>query len=231
MQINNAGVLAVAFVFSAIIGYLLGSINFAIIFSKALYKQDVRTMGSGNAGMTNVLRSFGKKGAIPTLAGDVFKGIAAVLLGRLVFFLLVPQMDTLYGAYIAGIFTIVGHMFPLYFHFKGGKGVATSGGVILALQPLLALILVTVFLLVVLVSKMVSLGSVIGISLYPVVTLVWALLNGTVPVVFCTVCSAVIAALVVWMHRGNIKRIASGTEYKFGQKKGDDSTPPPPATQ
>lgn len=202
---------------AALGGYLLGSFNFAILVCKLFFKEDVRSKGSGNAGMTNVLRNYGKKGAVLTLLGDVLKGILAVWVGRWAVMLLLPGVNPLYGAYIAAIAAILGHMFPLYFGFKGGKGVAVSGGVIIALQPLLALILVLVFLLVVFLSKMVSLGSIIGISLYGPATFCYCLLFHQ-PLLFSTVCSVIISALVVWMHRENIKRIRAGTEYKFGSK-------------
>ena len=161
MQQANMGFIILAFVIPAVAGYLLGSINFAIVISRLFYKQDIRTLGSGNAGMTNVLRNFSKKGAAATLSGDVLKGILSVLIGNWAFMLLVPSMLPLYGAYIGGIAAILGHMFPIYFGFKGGKGVAVSGGVIIAVQPVLALILLTVFLLIVVFTKIVSLGSVV----------------------------------------------------------------------
>lgn len=207
-------------VVTAVAAYLLGSINFAVLICKAFFKEDVRTKGSGNAGMTNVLRNYGKKGAVLTLFGDVGKGILAVFVGRWVFMLLVPVANaSVYGAYIAGIAVILGHMFPVFFGFKGGKGVATSGGVILALQPILAIVLLSIFLLLLAISKMVSLGSVVGMSLYPVVTLLWGLFVTHTLTAYTTVCAAVIGGLVVWMHRANIKRIIAGTEYKFGDKK------------
>lgn len=226
----DIGMLVLALGITAVCAYLLGSLNFAILVSRSIFKEDVRTKGSGNAGMTNILRSYGKKGAILTLLGDVLKGILAVWIGRLAILLLVPGVDMIYGAYIGGIVVILGHMFPLYFGFKGGKGVATSGGVIIALQPLLAAILLLVFLLVLKISKMVSLGSVVGISLYGPVTLVYSLLLNR-PVVYSTVCSVIISLLVVWMHRGNIKRIAAGTEYKFGSKKAEQTPPCEPPQQ
>ena len=222
MQQANMGFIILAFVIPAVAGYLLGSINFAIVISRLFYKQDIRTLGSGNAGMTNVLRNFSKKGAAATLSGDVLKGILSVLIGNWAFMLLVPSMLPLYGAYIGGIAAILGHMFPIYFGFKGGKGVAVSGGVIIAVQPVLALILLTVFLLIVVFTKIVSLGSVVGISLYPVVTLLWALFVSKQAPVYSFVCSLIISGLVVWMHRENIKRILAGTEYRFGQKKKDE---------
>lgn len=221
----NKGLLLIAFSIPAVAGYLLGSLNFAIVVSKLLYKKDIRTLGSGNAGMTNVLRNFDKKGAAMTLGGDVLKGILSVMVGNWVFMLLLPQLAPVYGAYVGGICAILGHMFPVYFGFKGGKGVAVSGGVIIALQPLLALFLLVVFLLVVAVTKMVSLGSVLGIGLYPVVTLLWAVFVTKTAVLYSVVCSLIISLLVIWMHRQNIKRILAGTEYKFGQKKKNEQPP------
>lgn len=220
-----------ACILSAVVGYLLGSINFALIICNIKFKEDVRTKGSGNAGMTNVLRNYGKKTAALTMLGDTLKGLVAVMAGRGIILLLAPQSDMLYGAYIAGMFTILGHLFPVFFGFKGGKGIATSLGVILALQPFVALALLSVFLIVLLISKMVSLGSIIGISLYPVFTLLWALFFGGRLPVFTTVCAALIAGLIIWMHRGNIQRIRAGTEYKFGSKKKQEAEAGQPAEE
>lgn len=211
-----SGMVVLAAVACAAAGYLLGGIDFAIIVSRSVYKTDIRTLGSGNAGMTNILRNFGKKGAALTLAGDAGKGVAAVLLGHLLFHLMAGGASTLYGAYIAGIGAILGHMYPLYFGFKGGKGVSVSGGVILTLQPILAVVLVLLFLLIVKLSGMVSLGSVVVILLYPVGTLLEALIRPARPLVYTTVCAALIALLVVYMHRENISRILAGSEYRFG---------------
>ncbi|MDL2214172.1 glycerol-3-phosphate 1-O-acyltransferase PlsY [Clostridia bacterium OttesenSCG-928-O13] len=215
----------------ALCGYLIGSINPAILISRFVYGKDVREFGSGNAGMTNMVRSFGKKAGTATLVADMAKGVLAVVLGRWLATLIDPvdaaMFDiSLFAGYVAAIATILGHMFPIYFKFKGGKGVATSGGVILALQPVLALILIGIFLIIFFISKMVSLSSIIGISLYPVVTFIWCMLGFGQHIVFSTICSAVVAGLVVWMHRENIKRIASGTEYKFGQKKPREAEEP-----
>lgn len=214
-------IFGLALVMSAAAGYLLGSINCAILISRLIYKQDVRELGSGNAGMTNVARNFGKKGAMLTLGVDVSKGILAVWAGRWLIMLLCPGIETMYGAYIGGIFAILGHMFPLYFGFKGGKGVAVSGGVIIALQPLLAAILLLLFLIVTRISKMVSLGSIVAISMYPVATLAYMLILTKSGLVFSLICSAIVAGLVVVMHRSNIQRIIAGTENKIGQKKKD----------
>lgn len=226
---REAGIVMVGagFGISALVGYLLGSVDFAIMVSRLFYKKDIRTVGSGNAGMTNMLRSFGKKAAAFTLLGDVAKGIVSVLLGHLIFGAFVPGAETVYGAYVAGIFAILGHLFPLYFGFKGGKGIAVSGGVIIALQPLLAAILLAVFLLLVKVTGMVSLGSVIGIGLYPVATLVYTVVFSHAAPVFSTLCSFIISLLVIFMHRANIKRIIQGTEYRFGQKNKTETGPEP----
>ncbi|MDL2294481.1 glycerol-3-phosphate 1-O-acyltransferase PlsY [Ruminococcaceae bacterium OttesenSCG-928-D13] len=214
-----SGLFILALVLAAVEGYLIGSVSFGVLVSKALYGKDVRTLGSHGAGMTNVLRNFGKKGAAITMLGDTAKGVATVLLGRWLILLLAPGTDTLYGAYVAAVFTLLGHMFPLYFGFKGGKGVATSLGIIVTLQPVLAIALLALFLVVFAISKMVSLGSIIAIAFYPVTTLLWCLFVSHQDVVFSTVCAVLFAVLVIYMHRGNIQRIRNGTEYKFGQKK------------
>ncbi len=214
--------MAVAISLGVLVAYLLGSVNFAVIISKKVYKKDVRSLGSGNAGMTNMARNFGKKAAIVTLLGDLAKGAVAVLLGRLLVFALSPGADMLLGAYAAGIAVIVGHMFPVFFGFRGGKGVATVAGVILALNPPIAIALTCVFLLFFKTTGMVSLGSVVGISLYPVATVLWAVfVSGRLPV-FSLVCSLIITALIVVMHRENIQRIRKGSEYRF--KKEDKGT-------
>ncbi len=208
-----------ALAISAVVGYLLGSVNSAILICRAFYGQDIRKSGSGNAGMTNVARTFGKKAAILTLVCDILKGVLGVVCGHGVVILLLSDTNSMYGAYIGAIFAIIGHMFPIFFGFKGGKGVATSCGVVLALQPIPAIILISLFLIIFFISKMVSLGSLIGIALYPVVTFLWCTYITGEMVLYSTVCTAVIATMVIWMHRANIGRILTGTEYKFGQKK------------
>ncbi len=212
----------IALAASAVIGYLLGSVNSAILICRAFYGQDIRKSGSGNAGMTNVARTFGKKAAILTLACDILKGVLGVVAGHWMIILLAGDMNSMYGAYIGAIFVIIGHMFPVFFGFKGGKGVATSCGVVLALQFIPAVILITLFLVIFFISKMVSLGSLIGIAMYPIVTFLWCTFVTGEMAAYSTVCTAVIAIMVIWMHRANIGRILSGTEYKFGQKKKED---------
>lgn len=202
---------------TAAIAYLLGSISFAVIISNALAHKDVREVGSGNAGMTNVFRSFGKLPGILTLIGDFSKGIVSVLIGRLIFQYLLG-MDPMYGAYIAGLFAILGHIFPLYFHFKGGKGVLTTAGMALVLDFRVFIIVIGLFLLLVLITRMVSVGSILAAIAYPITTYVVNTLTGQ-PALVGTILTGCIAALLIYMHRSNIKRILNGTEAKVGSKK------------
>ncbi len=203
---------------TAIVAYLLGSISFAVLTSKLLHKDDVRAHGSGNAGMTNMLRTYGKLSAVLTLVGDAGKGAFAVFCGKWLFLALAPGVDFRYGKYIAAVFVIVGHMLPLFFKFKGGKGLATSGGAILALHPLVCLILVCIFLALALSTGMVSLGAVVGMSLFPAAELVYGLVYSHFAVAFTVVCALCITGMVLWAHRGNIGRIKNGTEYRFGKR-------------
>ncbi len=202
--------------------YLLGSVDTGILVSKYLYHDDVRTHGSGAAGMTNMLRTFGKKAAALTAVGDVLKGVVAVCLGRWLFGHLPADaaISPYLGVYLAAILAVVGHSKPIYFGFKGGKGVLVAAGAILAVQPVLLPVLAVIFLACLLPTGMVSLGSITMAAAYPVLTLVYSLLRGlpTHDVVVCTVGAAIVGGMVIWMHRTNIQRIRDGKEYRFGQK-------------
>ena len=228
-QINI--VYTVAAVLTCIVaGYFLGGLNFAIIISKKKYGVDVRDFGSGNAGMTNMRRTFGKKAGHITLAGDAGKSFAASIIG----YLLLGRL----GAYIAGFFCILGHMFPLQYKFKGGKGVVctavfvlmtTAGDPSLMFIPVVFLIAFACFVIVVLGSKYISLGSIISVLVYPLIlnafnqiTLDTELkLTGTITAYssFVAGISNIIAIMtmlfVVVMHRENIKRIWKREESKF----------------
>lgn len=210
--------------------YLLGSISFAIIVTRLFSHSDIRDSGSGNAGATNVLRSQGKLPAALTTAGDLAKSIASVLVGRL----LVEKMNVGYtggtvnfvliGAYLAGLFCIIGHLYPLFFGFRGGKGVMTTLGMMLILDWRAALLSLTVFILVVLASHMVSLGSICAALALPIFTYLFSAFadhNTMSDTLFCTFMTICIAAILVYKHIPNIKRIANGTEGKlsFGKKK------------
>lgn len=188
-----------------LVPYLLGSLNFAILISTWKFKSDIRTHGSKNGGMTNMLRTFGKKAAAATLIGDTLKAIVAVVFGYLFF--------GKNSAYVAGFFCIVGHVFPLYFKFRGGKGVVTAATMILLLNPVVFLILFIMFILLVVATRYVSLGSVICVMLYPI------LLNRIDGPGFSNIIAIFIMLLVVFLHRGNLKRLLNGTESKISFKK------------
>ena len=207
-----------ATILAAAAAYLLGSVSFAVVVSKGLYHQDVRQFGSGNAGMTNILRTYGKKAAALTLAGDFLKGIAAVVIGRLIFAAMgVTLFD---GAYVGGLFAILGHLYPVYFGFRGGKGILTSIGIIAVINPLVFVGLLVIGLPLIFLTKIVSVGSLAGAVCYPILTLlVDSFQGGSSWLDFSF--SVVIALLVIWMHRANIKRLLNGTENRFGGKKTD----------
>jgi len=193
-----------------IVAYLLGSINFAIIISARKYNQDIRSYGSKNAGMTNMIRTYGKKMGALTLAGDALKAVLACLVGYAVFGML--------GAYIAAVGCVLGHMFPIFFGFKGGKGVVTTAVAILMTNPLVFLICIVLFVLIVLMSKYISLGSVLTVLIYPYVLYGMdnILLGGRSPYVPFAL---LLAILVLIKHSDNIKRLRNGTENKFSLKK------------
>ena len=218
-----------ACVLTAAGGYLLGSILFGVLISKVIYNDDVRNHGSGNAGMTNVLRTYGKMPAVFTTLGDVGKSVAAVNLGRFIFGALLSgtgaawqnPLDPVCGAYLAAIFCMIGHSRPIFFGFKGGKGVLVGAGAALATEPLVCAVLLAIFLIEVAVTRIVSLGSIIIAALYPVGTLINLIARGAnaATIVFSTICCVIMAAMVIWLHRSNIERLKNGTEYRFGQKK------------
>ena len=216
-----------ACVLTAAGGYLLGSILFGVLISKVMYNDDVRNHGSGNAGMTNVLRTYGKLPAVFTTIGDVGKSVAAVSLGRVLFATMLtpsdaaPVLDPVCGAYLAAIFCMIGHSRPIFFGFKGGKGVLVGAGAALATEPLVCAVLLAIFLIEVAVTRIVSLGSIIIAALYPVGTLINLIARGAnLPtILFSTICCVIMAAMVIWLHRSNIERLKNGTEYRFGQKK------------
>lgn len=210
-----------------VIPYLLGSFNFGLIISKAKYHDDIRKHGSGNAGTTNMLRTYGKKAAVLTLLGDMLKAVIAVSLGYIILHLerYDPETGALIikdsiGAAIAGVSVIVGHMFPCFYKFKGGKGVATGAMVILMMHPIVFLICVTTFIIIVVGTKYVSLASIISAALFPLVYSAFS--HGA----FSCLISVIIAVLVVWKHKENIKRLREGKESKlsFKKKKAADGT-------
>ena len=203
-----------------LVGYLFGSINFGVVVSRLFYHEDIRTRGSGNAGTTNILRTYGKKAAALTLAGDMLKGVAAVVLCRWAGALLTGgvAVNGIYAGYLAAIGAVCGHLWPVWFGFKGGKGVAVAAGAILASEPVVLLALAVVFFSIAFASRIVSLASVTVAVLYPIFTGLYSWYTGR-DILFTTLCALAMAVLVIWMHRANLKRLANGTEYRFGEKK------------
>jgi len=201
-----------------IVAYLIGSINFSIIISKKVAGFDVREKGSGNAGTTNVLRTVGKKAAALTLLCDILKGVVAVLIAFIIF-KIADQYNGALLVQIAAIAVVVGHTFPIFFGFKGGKGIATSLGILLIVNWKIGLICLIFALLIMAITRMVSLGSLGAAILFPVLTIFVTdsyLVSG-----FYLIFGIIVALLVIYNHRKNIKRLLEGNENKlsFGGKK------------
>mgnify|MGYP005807638645 CR=1 FL=1 len=210
------------YILIAIIAYAIGSINFSVILSKKMAGFDVREKGSGNAGTTNMLRSVGKKAAALTLVSDILKGVVAVLIA---IFLgnIINGINKELLLQIAGIAVVLGHTFPIFFGFKGGKGVATSLGILLISNWQIGLICLVFALVLMVLTKMVSVGSCAAAVLFPVLTLFindnYTVLtegkNGSSYFIY----SVILAIIVLYNHRSNIKRIFNGTENKISFKK------------
>lgn len=216
-------------VISVIISYLLGSCNSSIIVVRLLKHEDIREKGSKNAGLTNTLRCYGKFPALLTLIGDLGKGIIAVLLSKLVFVLMVGKgnFDLQTVGYISGIAAIVGHIFPIYYGFRGGKGILVSSSILIVIDPLTFVIIIPFFAVVLLISKYVSVASISAAVFYPILTFLLHYFVENEPFGTCivhTVLVAVTSALLIYMHRANIQRLKNGTENKFfGKKKQEGS--------
>ena len=211
----------IVYILVAIIAYLIGSVNFSVIFSKKFAGFDVREKGSGNAGTTNMLRSVGKKAAAITLICDILKGVVAI--GIAILFGYIPDMNKELLLQIAGVAVILGHTFPVFFGFKGGKGVATSLGVLLLSNWQIGLICLVFALVLMILTRMVSVGSCAAAILFPVLTLFinehYTVLtegkSGNVYFIY----SVILAIIVLFNHRENIKRLLNGTENKISFNK------------
>lgn len=204
--------MSAVYILVALVAYLIGSINFAIIFSKKFAGFDVREKGSKNAGTTNVLRTVGEGAAALTLICDILKGVVAVLIAMLAANIW-KDTDTVVLKYLAGLFAIIGHTFPVYYGFKGGKGVATSLGVLLIVNPQIGIICLSFALIIMIATRWVSLGSILAATLFPILTIFMTDNFGG------KVISILIGVLVIFNHRTNIKRLKDGTENKLSFKK------------
>ncbi|MBR6709213.1 MAG: glycerol-3-phosphate 1-O-acyltransferase PlsY [Clostridia bacterium] len=207
----NGFMLVLCVLLSIVPAYFLGSLNFAVIFSRRMFDEDVRTKGSGNAGTTNMLRNYGKKAAVLTLGGDLLKAVVACAIGYV--------MLGVDGAYLAGMFCVLGHMFPIYYRFKGSKGVATTAAVVLMTNPLIFVIAITLFVIIVVGTKYVSLGSVMCAMLWPI------LLHRIEGPCIGVLVAFFIAAMIVFMHRANIKRLLEGKESKISLRSKKKEVP------
>ncbi len=221
--------LALLFVFviiSVAAAYLLGSVNSAIIVSRIFYGEDVRTKGSGNAGLTNMLRNYGKRGALMTLLGDVSKTVIAILFTAFLLGFNYNNAISLNAGYcyLSGLFVALGHVFPIYYKFKGGKGVLVTAVTAMILTPIPSLVLLLLFVAIVSASRYVSLGSVSVAVLYPVAVCAYVSLmcEGQKLEGLLVICLILLAVLIVWCHRENIKRLLAGTENKISFKKRKD---------
>ena len=207
-----------AYIIVGIVAYLIGSISFSVIISKKMAGFDVREKGSGNAGATNMLRSVGKKAAVLTLLCDALKGVVAILFAVIVG-KIAKNTDKALLVQIAGILVVLGHTFPVFFGFKGGKGVLTSLGVFLMTNWKIGLICLVFALVLMALTKMVSMGSVGAAILFPVLVLFihtnYTVTEGSSYLIY----SIILAVIVAFNHRSNIQRILNGTENKISFKK------------
>lgn len=191
-----------------LIGYLLGNIQTSYILGKIVARKDIRDYGSHNAGTTNALRVFGKKIAVATLLVDLLKGVAAVIIGQ--------KLMGIDGGMFGGISAVAGHNWPVFLGFKGGKGVATTIGVALALTPLSALICIVIALLIMYKSKYVSLAAITCVTIWPIANFI-IYRDGKLVVM-----AAILALMMIFKHKANIKRLLNGTENKLNLTKKND---------
>lgn len=206
---------------TAIAAYLFGSLNSAILVCRIFKHDDIRKYGSKSAGLTNVLRVYGKGLALMTLLCDLFKGIIAVALARFIVtdvFDVLFFGDDLFIGYVAGICVVIGHIFPLYYGFRGGKGVLTACTTMLAVDPVSTLLCLVVFIIIVSITKYVSLGSMIATTAYPVFTAVTQILRGYDGVWLNVIFAAMFPIIIVYKHKANIIRLKNHEENKLSFK-------------
>ena len=218
-------------VITAVVAYLFGSISFAVIFTKMSSKKDIREMGSGNAGFTNVLRSVGVAPAVFTLVFDFLKGVIAGFVSRMLFSTLavVPEIKSeliIYGGFIGGVFAIIGHMYPVYFGFRGGKGIVTSAAMMAVTDWRVFLLIVATFLIIFIASRIISLASITCAALYGVYTFIISFFfeykTGEFPlrfVILTSLLALLLGTFVIIKHKDNIKRLINGEEKKLTVKK------------
>ena len=199
---------------AVIIAYLLGSINFAVIFANIFLKKDVRELGSGNAGTTNVMRTAGFLPGALTFICDALKGFAACFIGKMLFIHAFPDtIPWVYVAYMCGVACMLGHVFPIFFRVKGGKGVATSVGIFAVCCPIAIIIGLTVFALGVFITRIVSLSSLI--ATVTVISLSLVFYDSEANIIIPALLSITMGVTVFLKHKDNIKRLVKGEEKKI----------------
>lgn len=214
--------LILPFLLCAVAAYIIGSISFSIIVTGFFAGTDVRNHGSGNAGTTNVLRTAGKLPAILTFVGDVLKAVAAIGFAIFIFYIFGSvSVDSLTIRLVAGIFCVIGHIFPIFFGFRGGKGVATAAGVVLMVSWQSFLIVIGIFVLLVLITRIVSLSAIIAAAVLPFTVWCYLWLTHNSFLVLNTLLITIVAVILIVKHRANIKRLIKGVEPKLGQKKSE----------
>ena len=237
---GEALLVGLGFIVVIVLSYLLGSVNWAIVVSRVFYHDDIRRHGSGNAGTTNVLRTYGKKAAIVTFLGDGLKGVLSIVLACLIFGFPMAGGITEAGyatydiryihlvtaAYLAAFFAMLGHIFPIFSKFRGGKGFATFLFTVMALNPIICLMLIAIFVIIVSGTHYVSLGSIVTVAFYPILL---GSFDGAVSGYGVnTLFAFLMGAIVVWSHRANLRRLLNREEsktYFFKKKKTEPKEP------
>lgn len=208
---------------TVVVAYFIGSINFAVIYSKAFIHKDVRDFGSGNAGMTNVLRVVGPVAGTLTFICDALKGLAAGIIAKYVFSVLqafygAEWLNPVYGAFICGLACMIGHIYPVFFGFKGGKGVAVSVGIFAVCCPIAIISGLVCFLIVLAISRIISISSLLATIVVVSVSIIF---NDSTALLWPqAVCTVLMGALVFIKHKENIVRLSRGEEKKLTVKKG-----------
>lgn len=188
----------------SVLSYIIGNISASYLIAKYAAGIDIRKYGSGNAGATNVLRTLGKKAGVAAFLGDALKGVIAVVLGRLI-----AGED---GQIFAGLFVVIGHNWPIFLNFKGGKGIATTIGVMTAINPYIVAAIVPIGIVIIIITKYVSLASIMGMIIFPIIMLF------THQNIKLVLFSFILSIMALYRHRTNIKKLMEGTESKLGQK-------------
>ncbi len=217
-----------AIIFTVVFSYLFGSLNSAIIVCRLWKKQDIRDYGSKNAGLTNVLRVYGKGPALATLLCDLAKGVIAVVVCRVIVHKVMGVEffdDPRFIGYLAGLFVMLGHCFPVFYGFHGGKGVLLAATTLLAIDPLTCVCALAVFGILLAATKYVSVGSIFASIAYPTFTFILQnfVYKSSCAVIPNTIMGVLICILIISLHHANIKRLLNGTENKFGQKKKEET--------